>query len=191
MNKENAIRRRIASTYNKPEDDFPSLRAYNDYLEDVEDIVFNLIEGINVQETEAKIKAYQEENADQIIAARAKKAERLAQALREEKAAPITGPAPSLEKVQESSGAATGIQLGAAGAGQYAPSLVPGNMFMQPRPMGPGSQPVPVGSQTGEGVEDPEAQKLREQRGARAGGWTAELAQRRAVEEAMCSLWID
>ncbi|CAM6106695.1 unnamed protein product [Calypogeia fissa] len=178
MNKENAIRRRIASTYNKPEDDFPSLRAYNDYLEEVEDI-----KGVNVQETEAKIKAYQEENADQIIAARAKKAERIAQALREEKAVPIAAPAPSLEKVQDNSGAATGIQLGAAGTGQYAPSVVPGTMFMQPRPMGP--------SQTGDGVEDPEAQKLREQRGARAGGWTAELTQRRAIEEAMCSLWIN
>lgn len=97
----------------------------------------------------------------------------------------------TMKKVQESSEAATGIQLGTSEVGQYAPSLVAGNMFLQPRPMGSGSQPVPVGSQTGEGFEDPEAHKHRERRGARAGGWTAQLAQRRAIQEAICSLWVN
>ena len=32
------VRRRIAKSYNKRREDFKSLRAYNDYLEDVEEI---------------------------------------------------------------------------------------------------------------------------------------------------------
>lgn len=84
--------------YNKREEDFPSLREYNDYLEEVEDMskpcygscsmhassncivetvsflaVFNLIEGIDVPAIEAKIAQYQRENAEQIMIAQARK----------------------------------------------------------------------------------------------------------------------
>ena len=38
VEKEVAIRRRIAKEFNKRRDDFPDLRSYNDYLEEVEDI---------------------------------------------------------------------------------------------------------------------------------------------------------
>eukprot|EP01018_Ginkgo_biloba_P031720 Gb_12120 [translate_table: standard] len=83
FSKEISIRRRISNIYNKREDDFPSLREYNDYLEEVEDMTFNLVEGINVPIIEAKIAKYQEENAEQIINSRARKAEETARALRE------------------------------------------------------------------------------------------------------------
>ncbi|KAE8653060.1 hypothetical protein Csa_019757 [Cucumis sativus] len=59
--------------FNKREEDFSSLREYNDYLEEVEDMTFNLIEGIDVQAIEAKIARYQEENAEQIMINRARK----------------------------------------------------------------------------------------------------------------------
>ncbi|KAG9141558.1 hypothetical protein Leryth_025355 [Lithospermum erythrorhizon] len=36
--KEMSIRRRISSIFNKREEDFPSLKEYNDYLEEVEDM---------------------------------------------------------------------------------------------------------------------------------------------------------
>ena len=72
-NKEIAIRRRIANIFNKREDDFPSLREYNDYLEEVEDMTFNLIEGIDVAAIEARIAKYQEENTEQIMINRARK----------------------------------------------------------------------------------------------------------------------
>lgn len=49
--------------FNKRREDFPDLRSYNDYLEMVEDIMFNLINEINVPETEARIAAYRAENA--------------------------------------------------------------------------------------------------------------------------------
>ncbi|KAJ7632223.1 CDK-activating kinase assembly factor [Roridomyces roridus] len=64
VEKEIAIRRRIAkSAFNKRVEDFMSLRDFNDYLEDVEDITFNLINDVEPVETEARIAAYREANA--------------------------------------------------------------------------------------------------------------------------------
>lgn len=76
--------------FNKRGEDFPSLRAYNDYLEMVEDIskvfihvndyilnyyiAFNLMNEVDVAETEAKIAAYEMENKDSIAANQAKNA---------------------------------------------------------------------------------------------------------------------
>ncbi|KAI0976879.1 CDK-activating kinase assembly factor MAT1-domain-containing protein [Xylaria arbuscula] len=39
------IRRRVAAAYNMCEDDFETLRDYNNYLQDVEDLTFDLISG--------------------------------------------------------------------------------------------------------------------------------------------------
>ncbi|GFY80978.1 cyclin-dependent kinase-activating kinase assembly factor-related [Actinidia rufa] len=86
--KEMAIRKRISSIFNKREDDFPSLREYNDYLEEVEDMTVNLIEGIDVPAIEAKIAQYQKENAEQIMNAQARKAEEYAAALAASKGQP-------------------------------------------------------------------------------------------------------
>uniref|UniRef100_A0A803M8Z1 MAT1 centre domain-containing protein n=2 Tax=Chenopodium quinoa TaxID=63459 RepID=A0A803M8Z1_CHEQI len=72
--KEVSIRRRIISIFNKREEDFPSLKEYNDYLEEVEDMTCNLIEGIDVPAIEAKIAQYERENSEQIMNARARKA---------------------------------------------------------------------------------------------------------------------
>ncbi|KAI6110041.1 CDK-activating kinase assembly factor [Pisolithus sp. B1] len=63
VEKEVAVRRRIAKEFNKRREDFLDLRSYNDYLEEVEDITFNLINEINIPETEARIEAYRKENA--------------------------------------------------------------------------------------------------------------------------------
>ncbi|KAI0721622.1 CDK-activating kinase assembly factor [Cerioporus squamosus] len=63
VEKEVAIRRRLAKEFNKRREDFPDLRSYNDYLEEVEEIAFNLINDIDVAETEAKIARYRQENA--------------------------------------------------------------------------------------------------------------------------------
>ncbi|CAK9172058.1 unnamed protein product [Ilex paraguariensis] len=86
--KEMAIRKRIASIYNKREEDFPSLREYNDYLEEVEDMLVNLIEGVDVPDIEARIAQYQRENAEQIMNAQARKAEEYAAALAASKGQP-------------------------------------------------------------------------------------------------------
>ncbi|KAF9262201.1 CDK-activating kinase assembly factor [Marasmius fiardii PR-910] len=63
VEKEVAVRRRLAKEFNKRREDFDDLRSYNDYLEEVEDIAFNLIHNINVSETEARIATYKAANA--------------------------------------------------------------------------------------------------------------------------------
>ncbi|KAF8580693.1 CDK-activating kinase assembly factor [Ramaria rubella] len=63
VEKEVAVRRRISKEFNKRHEDFADLRSYNDYLEMVEDITFNLINEVDVPETEARIASYRAENA--------------------------------------------------------------------------------------------------------------------------------
>ncbi|KAK5703670.1 TFIIH/NER complex subunit [Elasticomyces elasticus] len=52
------IRKRVARIFNQREEDFESLLAYNDHLNDVEDWTFNLINGIDVEDTNRKLEAY-------------------------------------------------------------------------------------------------------------------------------------
>ncbi|PLW45452.1 hypothetical protein PCANC_06711 [Puccinia coronata f. sp. avenae] len=66
VEKEVVIRKRISKYFNKRREDFMTLDAYNNYLEEVEDITFNLINGVDVAETEAKIKRFQIENQELI-----------------------------------------------------------------------------------------------------------------------------
>ena len=60
------IRRRVAEVFNRREDDFETLRDYNNYLNDVEDITFNLVNNIDVAESEKKLQKYKEENGQSI-----------------------------------------------------------------------------------------------------------------------------
>ncbi len=66
VEKEVDIRKKVLRDYNKKEEDFPTLRAFNDYLEDVEMIVFNLTNGVDVEETRMRMEQYKRENKDQI-----------------------------------------------------------------------------------------------------------------------------
>ncbi|KAL5972530.1 hypothetical protein ACLOJK_039334 [Asimina triloba] len=181
--KEMVIRRRMTNTFNKREDDFPSLREYNDYLEEVEDMTSNLVDGIDVAAIEAKIAQYEEENAEQIINARARKAEELAAALAASKGHRMQ---PDLNDVATGQG----NQAAVSGQGQYAPAVAGGSAFGQLRPTGavPLMQPVPVGGGQANLEEDEETQKLRIERGKRAGGWTMEMFKKRAFEEAFDAL---
>ncbi|KAL9025199.1 MAG: hypothetical protein Q9196_005939 [Gyalolechia fulgens] len=52
------IRRRVAQVFDRRESDFETLRAYNNYLEEMEVTTFNLLEGIDVAATERKLAAY-------------------------------------------------------------------------------------------------------------------------------------
>lgn len=62
IEKEVDIRRGIAKVFNRREEDFEELRDYNDYLNEVEDITFNLINGIDVEAMKRKIAQYEEAN---------------------------------------------------------------------------------------------------------------------------------
>lgn len=64
VEKECVIRRRVWRIFNKRPEDFESLDAYNDYLESVEDIIFDLVNNENIQAIEDKIEEYRKENAE-------------------------------------------------------------------------------------------------------------------------------
>ncbi|XP_050539449.1 CDK-activating kinase assembly factor MAT1 [Daktulosphaira vitifoliae] len=66
------IRKRILRDFNKTEEDFETLDKYNDYLEMVEDIIFNLVKNTNVNDTRERIEQYKKENKDIIIRNRMK-----------------------------------------------------------------------------------------------------------------------
>ncbi|KAI8819725.1 CDK-activating kinase assembly factor MAT1-domain-containing protein [Fimicolochytrium jonesii] len=69
VEKEVQIRKQIARIYNKRLEDFKgNLKAFNDYLEEVEEILFNLINEVDVKETRERVKKYEAENRDTISA---------------------------------------------------------------------------------------------------------------------------
>lgn len=77
--------------FNRREEDFQSLMDYNNYLNDVEDITFNLIHKIDLSATEAKLEAYEHMNRAAIsendsLAAREAAARRVRRAAEKEQA---------------------------------------------------------------------------------------------------------
>jgi len=72
IDKEVDIRRRILKDFNKHEEDFETLREYNDYLEMVEDIIFNLTNNLEILETNKKIQNYKESNKEITVKNRTK-----------------------------------------------------------------------------------------------------------------------
>ncbi|XP_024122199.1 CDK-activating kinase assembly factor MAT1 [Oryzias melastigma] len=72
VDKEVEIRKKVMKIYNKRECDFQSLREYNDYLEQVEDIVYNLTNNVDVENTKLRMEQYQRENKDVIQRNKAK-----------------------------------------------------------------------------------------------------------------------
>ncbi|KAI3725096.1 hypothetical protein L1987_64871 [Smallanthus sonchifolius] len=179
--KEMTIRKRIGNIFNKRVEDFPSLKEYNDYLEEVEDMIVNLVDGIDVPAIEAKIAQYQKENAEQIMNAQARKAEEFAAALAASKGQPAQA------DVDMTTG--TSSQFGVSTSdGHYVPAVA-GGTIPQPRP----TQPLPVGSGDDLHVyhmDDEEMMRLKAERGGKAGGWSLELSRKRALEEAFGSIWI-
>lgn len=65
-------RKRILQDFNKTEDDFNTLDEYNDYLAEIEDIIYNLMRNINVLETKERIEQYKKENKEIIMRNRTK-----------------------------------------------------------------------------------------------------------------------
>ncbi|XP_073427215.1 CDK-activating kinase assembly factor MAT1 [Dendrobates tinctorius] len=66
IDKEVEIRKKILKIYNKREEDFPCLREYNDFLEEIEEIVFNLTNNVDLDNTKKKMEYYQKLNKDTI-----------------------------------------------------------------------------------------------------------------------------
>ncbi|XP_072347962.1 CDK-activating kinase assembly factor MAT1 isoform X2 [Scyliorhinus torazame] len=64
VDKEVDIRKKVLKVYNKREEDFRTLQEYNDFLEEVEDIVSNLTNNVDVENTKRKMEQYQKDNKD-------------------------------------------------------------------------------------------------------------------------------
>lgn len=67
VEKEVDIRKRVLRDFNKKEEDFATLDEYNDYLEEIETIIYNLSNNIDVPETNRRIEQYKKENKESII----------------------------------------------------------------------------------------------------------------------------
>ena len=76
MERERRIRARVERAFCSPRDTFASQDAWNDYLEQREDIAFNLVEGIDVAKTEERLRQVEQENAVAIAANQAKEVRR-------------------------------------------------------------------------------------------------------------------
>lgn len=76
VEKEVDIRKRILREYNKKEEDFASLADYNDYLEEIETLVYNLSNNIDVIETNKRIELYKRDNKEQILKSKTKSGRR-------------------------------------------------------------------------------------------------------------------
>ncbi|KAL1285694.1 CDK-activating kinase [Trichinella pseudospiralis] len=66
VEKEIFHRKRLQRIYNLKEEDFPDLRSYNDYLEQFEDIVFNMVFDRNVEQTKQMVADFAKANEDLI-----------------------------------------------------------------------------------------------------------------------------
>ena len=56
----------VLQTFNLMEDDFGTLREYNDYLEHVEELIYKMTNEIDIAQIEEETKAFQERHADTI-----------------------------------------------------------------------------------------------------------------------------
>lgn len=167
LKKELNVRTRILSIYNKRPQEFPSKREYDDYLEEREDVIFQLSQEKDTGAVEAKIAEYKRENSLSINENRAR----------------------AIEQSRESMGGAGALPQGVLGVGDldkggekesgYAPRLAPIPGYLA---MGFGNaQPVPVGKVElngdggfkGRGKQPKNAQEWA--RMASASGWSRDL----------------
>jgi len=66
IERENYIRKKLRKTFNLHEDDFASLREFNDYLERFEQLVWNLSHDIDIDECQLEIEKFRNENVELI-----------------------------------------------------------------------------------------------------------------------------
>lgn len=72
VEKEIDVRRKILRDFNKKEEDFETPADYDNYLEQIETIIFNLTNGVDVEETEQLVDNYKKANAEVITKNRSK-----------------------------------------------------------------------------------------------------------------------
>lgn len=70
-----SIRRKVKALFNKVETDFATLEEYKNYEEMVEDIIYNLVNLIDVDATNQLIETYKQKHSKEIIANQFKRKE--------------------------------------------------------------------------------------------------------------------
>jgi CDK-activating kinase assembly factor MAT1 len=74
--KDTSWRRRVMKVFNKTEKDFVSLLEYNNYLEEVEDMIYSIVnEEPSAEEMKARIKAYEEAYRTEIVIRQSQRAD--------------------------------------------------------------------------------------------------------------------
>ena len=74
--KDTSWRRRVMKVFNKTESDFSSLLEYNNYLEQVEDMIYSIVnEEPNAEECKLKIKEYEEQHRTEIVIRQSQRAD--------------------------------------------------------------------------------------------------------------------
>jgi CDK-activating kinase assembly factor MAT1 len=74
--KDTSWRRRVMKVFNKVEENFATLLEYNNYLEEVEDVIYSIVnEEPNAEDAKTKIKSYEEANRAQIVIRQSQRAD--------------------------------------------------------------------------------------------------------------------
>jgi CDK-activating kinase assembly factor MAT1 len=74
--KDTGWRRRVLKVFNKTEADFPSLQEFNNYLEEVEDMIYSIVnEEPEAEEHKAKIKEYEAKHKAEIVIRQSQRAD--------------------------------------------------------------------------------------------------------------------
>jgi hypothetical protein len=74
--KDTSWRRRIMKVFNKQEQDFPTLIEYNNYLEEVEDMIYSIVnEEPNAEACKARIKEYEQAHKAEIVIRQSQRAD--------------------------------------------------------------------------------------------------------------------
>ncbi|MCL4138458.1 UNVERIFIED_CONTAM: hypothetical protein GTU68_021644 [Idotea baltica] len=88
VEKEIDIRRRVMKVFVKQEEDFEKVEAWNTYLEEIEELVYDLVNDQNKPEAEKKLEYYEKQNKEDIrksYSKRSKEEEELERLVEEEK----------------------------------------------------------------------------------------------------------
>ena len=74
--KDTSWRRRLLAVYNKTEADFPTLKEYNDYLEELEDMIYSIVnEEPDAEDCKARIKQYEQAHKAEIVVRQSQRAD--------------------------------------------------------------------------------------------------------------------
>lgn len=166
LQRELAVRKRVLDIFNKTQTQFDTDQEWFDYQELAEDHIYNLVEGTDVQKTEAAIEAYQKANYEDIVANDAKKRGRAHPRVTGTAAGNVVTESQATQS--QPSGNLYAAEIRPPGLGQPQP-VAPAGISSQPAP--------PVGQMTAE-------QHLRM---ALASGWNPDLAHQRSLQLAFYS----